>query len=118
MAISYSNRVEGAAAVRALAPGTLIASFTDGRDHAGHFRPAEEPSEGTAAADVFPAVTRATPVSGRDADGPARLVLSDGTEIALHPSAAVVTALAVGADGDPGNIVSTSPQVPQLGGQQ
>ncbi len=93
MAIKYSSRIEGASAVRALEPSTLIASYTDGWDHSGHFRPAEAeaPSEGTAAADVFPAVIRVTTPSGRDADGPARLVLSDGTEIALHPSAAVVT---------------------------
>jgi hypothetical protein len=91
MAITFSNRVEGANAIRALEPGTLIASFTDGRDHAGHFRPAEAPTEGTAAAEVFPAVIRVTAVSGRDADGPARLILSTGTAIALHPNAAVVT---------------------------
>lgn len=91
MAITYSSRVEGAHAVRALEPGTLVASFTDGQDHAENFRPAEAPDEGTPTADIFPAVTRVTGVSGRHADGPARLILSNGTAVALHPAVAVVT---------------------------
>ena len=40
---------------------------------------------------MFPAVIRVAPASGRDQDGPARLLLTDGTEIPLHPRAAVVT---------------------------
>ena len=41
MAIKYSSRVEGAA-LRALQPSTLIASYTDGREHSGHFQPTKE----------------------------------------------------------------------------
>jgi hypothetical protein len=91
MAFTYSNRVEGASAIRALPPGTLIASATDGRDHSEKFEPAKAPAKGTPAADIFPAIERVTPVSGRAQDGPGRLILTTGASFTLHPGVAVVT---------------------------
>lgn len=99
MSITYSTPVEGAAAVSAIASGSLIAAFSDGSGRSRTFIPPVAPESGTAASAVFPSLTSATAVTWEDqidiesvlSYGPVTLVLKAGTaDIVSSPGMAFV----------------------------
>ncbi len=89
MAYEYSSPIIGQQ-ITSLPPGTPIGRVTQADGQSQKFGPTKAPKPGTSAADAFPTIAHVSGSNGRRADGPGRLVLSNGKTYVLHHNVAVV----------------------------